>query len=327
MKKSISIIVPVYNVEKYLERCILSIVTQDLSPDLYELIVVNDGSTDNSPTIIRSLKEKFPFIRIIDKENGGLSSARNAGLEIASGDYIFFIDSDDWISKNSLSFLHQMITKNAANIILFGIREVFENGKVKQLDSALAQDNSILDITEYTNKYTIRSSAWNGLFSKQLIDDCNFRFKDGFFCEDDDFVVRIFAQAENIVCTHQPVYNYFQRTDSISKNRNDKHNKKLIQDKLLMIEELTSFISTYSGPKFSGLKRKLDFLTVDVLRLLLRQNHVPEFVKESIDFLEKTGYYPLPKAGYSLKYSIFRQLTYHPFLFQFYAKIGIKGLF
>jgi len=98
----ISLIIPVFNVDQYLSRCLDSCIHQDLIPDEYEIIAVNDGSTDRSLTILREYEQKYSNIKVIDKPNGGLSSARNTGLSVAIGDYIWFIDSDDWIKENSL---------------------------------------------------------------------------------------------------------------------------------------------------------------------------------------------------------------------------------
>lgn len=105
---------------------------------LWTYCVVNDGSTDNSRNILSELQIEYPFIQIIDKENGGLSSARNAGLKQASGEYIFFIDSDDWIAEDSLSFLINSLKKYKADIYLFGICEVTENKNKKSITGSLS---------------------------------------------------------------------------------------------------------------------------------------------------------------------------------------------
>lgn len=306
--KLLSIIVPVYNVEQYVEKCILSIVQQIAASSLYELIVVNDGSTDKSRAILGKLQKQYPFIQIIDKENGGLSSARNEGLKFAQGEYIYFIDSDDWISDDSLSFILTHIRTYVSDIHLFGIQEVSDEGEGKKLLSSLSPDNKILTIDDYLTRYTLRSSAWQGIFKRELFLKANYHFKDGFIAEDDDFVVRIFSVAKDVVCNSKIIYLYYQRSNSISKIEDQDVNEKLIDDKLLMLAELDKYIQPFDTKLKKGLQRKLDTLAVDIIRWLIRKNHSPEFIRQTLSQMRDIHYFPLRKANYSLKYTIFRFL-------------------
>lgn len=304
--KKISIIVPVYNVQSYLEKCLLSIVSQEAPAEYYELIVVNDGATDNSRQILQNIYEKYPFIRIIDKENGGLSSARNAGLKHATGEYVFFLDADDWITKNSLSFLFTWIDKYKADVYLFGIKTIDENGTESLLTHTMPPDNQVMNAEDYLINYTLRSSAWQGLFAKRIFDEINLTFKDGFISEDDDFVVRYLSKANTIVCNNHIVYYYFQRNNSISKSKDLE--VKLINDKLAMMQELDTYIQKFSGKRKKGLERKMDFLAVDIIRLLIRKKHTSETIDQILQKLKVIGYFPLKKNNYSSKYNFFRIL-------------------
>lgn len=114
-----SIIVPVYNVEKYIYECLESLYRQDIEIKLYEVIVINDGTPDASMTIVNDVKDNYANLIVIDKKNGGVSSARNAGLNIAKGKYILFVDADDIVAENTLSNMLEMITKNPADKIIF----------------------------------------------------------------------------------------------------------------------------------------------------------------------------------------------------------------
>jgi len=306
MVKKISIIIPVYNVGKYLEKCILSIVSQNTGTDSYELIAVNDGSTDNSREILDKLQKQYPFIIIIDKENGGLSSARNEGIIHATGEYIFFIDADDWLSENSLDFLSEWIKSQPADIYLFGICEIYDDGKMNLLYNSLSHDNEVMDIPEYLNDYTLRSAAWQGLFRRELFIHNNIRFKHGFLAEDDDFVVRYFSTANTVVCNRRVTYFYYQRPGSISKGK--EFEEKIINDKLIMLGEMDTYVQSFGGKRKEGLQRKLDFLAVDIIRLLMRKNHSDEIIDRSLERLKEEGYFPLKKASYSGKYRLFRFL-------------------
>ena len=126
MEKKISVIVPVYQVEKYLERCIESIIHQTY--ENLEIILIDDGSKDNCPAICDKYQKMDPRITVIHKENGGLSSARNAGLDIATGDLVTFVDSDDYIEKDMLEVLNSNLKENGCDISVCFWKEVFENG-------------------------------------------------------------------------------------------------------------------------------------------------------------------------------------------------------
>lgn len=310
--KKISVIVPVYNVEVYLKKCILSIIDPQVSTDDYELIVVNDGSTDNSRNILSELQTEYPFIQIIDKENGGLSSARNAGLKQATGEYILFIDSDDWIAEGSLLFLIKWMNKYKADIYLFGMCETTDDNSIKPIIRNLSPNNIVYSIDNYLTSYTLRSCAWQGLFARKLFTEQNLTFKEGFIGEDDDFSVRIFSIAHSVVCNNKIIYYYYQRNGSISKSKGVE--KKLLRDKLIMLKELDEYVQSFNGTLKQGLQRKMNFLAVDILRMTIRRNHTNNTIDWALQELRDIGYYPLKKANYSTKYNIFRLSTYYPWM-------------
>ena len=126
--KKISLIVPVYNVEDFVARCLNSLLEQNMSYEDYEIIIVNDGSTDSSLEIIQPYLEKYPNCKLINKPNGGLSSARNAGLNVALGEYIWFVDSDDFIMPNLLDDLYKECSSNDLDVLWMEWRRVSELG-------------------------------------------------------------------------------------------------------------------------------------------------------------------------------------------------------
>jgi len=319
MDKRLSIIIPVYNVKEYVERCILSIVTQPIYPENYELIVVNDGSTDKSENIIRRLSDDYPFIRLITQENKGLGAARNTGLDKATGEYIFFLDSDDYISENSLLPLLNVITTTEADIILFGISEIYPNGRKKAISFHLPEKNKLLSIDDYINNYTILSSACQGIIKLSLIETNKIRIPEGKLAEDDDFSIKIFSVADNLYYLPEQIYNYFQRSESISKNKGQAHKEKLISDRLEIFIGLTSYIKNYTGRKKSGLERKMNYLALDILRLLIRKRMSPDFIHKILDNLGATPYYPLVDNRYDKKYYLLSLLLKKPSTISFLA--------
>ncbi len=213
-KDLISIIVPVYNVEKYLEKCLNSLVNQTYKN--IEIIVVDDGSTDNSGRIADDFALKYDIVKVIHTKNGGVSAARNAGIENANGEYIAFVDSDDWVDENIFEHLHSMIIKgnyglSACNLLEeFGTEteQLFETAEFNVCDQK-ELFNLILD-TNYVCGY-----ACNKLFRRDIMGELRFDERLT-LCEDIDFCARFACKCEASIYTKAPFYHYRQRKDSMT---------------------------------------------------------------------------------------------------------------
>lgn len=209
MSELISVIVPVYNVEAYLDKCIQSIVRQSYTE--LEIILVDDGATDTSGAICDDWARKDPRIRVIHKENGGLSDARNAGIEIASGSWFSFIDSDDFISIDTIERMYHAAAANQCDIGVCNIVRIYDDGETEPFYQPA------LDLTVLTGDKrfdTLRQpSVCNKLFRAELFSDV--RFPKGKFYED-TFVYHVLAhRAQNIVLTGHDGYFYLSRRESI----------------------------------------------------------------------------------------------------------------
>ena len=213
----ISIIVPVYNVEKYLNRCIESILKQTY--ESFELILINDGSTDNSGNICDEYSENDNRIKVIHKENGGLSSARNAGIKAANGEHIVFVDSDDYVHEKMVEDLYKSIIENESDMALCNFTYVNELGdelEDRNVESPI--NNEILTSYDALNRLSSSKSwyyviACNKLYKKTLFDDIEFPYGK---CHEDEFVAhKIFDKCKTISCIKKPLYYYVQRSDSI----------------------------------------------------------------------------------------------------------------
>lgn len=219
--EKISIIVPIYNVEKYLERCIESILKQTYTN--IELILVNDGSLDKCGTICDEYAEKDNRIKVIHKINSGLSSARNAGLSIATGNYIAFIDSDDWIKEDMVAYLYFLIKKYEADISICGYFAVdkkfkmnhnFETEKIDLFDK-----NEILNLYFRVDK-NVRGImfVWRRLYRKEILQGIS--FTEGMTSEDIDFSYRIFNRCEKCVVGNLKKYFYnLENNNSITRSK------------------------------------------------------------------------------------------------------------
>ena len=213
----ISIIIPVYNVCDYLERCLESVIKQSYSN--LEIILVNDGSTDNSGKICNIYSERDNRITVIHKLNGGLSDARNVGLRAASGVFFSFIDSDDFIHRDFIQDLYRMIIEYHADIAICGYergnRETFSKKKKSNEEFVVFNSKEILH--QWHSKYKhVETMAWNKLYRRELFEKNNIEYPVGYFNEDVQTTHLLVAEAEKIIITNKKLYYYFQRSGSIT---------------------------------------------------------------------------------------------------------------
>lgn len=224
MKKPIiSVIVPVYNVEDYLAKCLDSILNQTFSN--IEIICVNDGSTDSSRKILEEYRKRDFRIKIVDKENGGLSSARNAGMRVAQGEFYSFIDSDDWIDKTMLEKLYENITTLNTDISICAVHQ-FDETNQKIDDSNPYYTLEFFDTTFDNRAFSYKDTkpfimdvcvmAWNKLYRRSLIEECNAEFPDGLIFEDGPFFFSIFFKTTRVSIVRDFLYYYrINRKNSI----------------------------------------------------------------------------------------------------------------
>lgn len=217
MKKTplISIVVPVYKVEAYLEDCINSILAQTCRN--FELILVDDGSPDRSPAICDAYMQRYPFIKIVHKTNGGISSARNAGIEAAKGEYITFVDSDDIVSCDMLkTFMEGMQRAEKADVVLTTKYTKFSDGTDASFPSLEGCAFTLSDGMEATDQMLFshgRWEAWGHLFALRLFS--NIRFPETIrYAEDYEAVTKLLLQAATVVTTDASIYGYRVREDS-----------------------------------------------------------------------------------------------------------------
>lgn len=218
----VSVIMPIYNVEKYLERSILSVIKQTYKN--MEIILVNDGSTDNSLKICEKYKEKDSRILVINKENGGLSSARNAGLDIARGDYIVLIDSDDFIEEHFIEYLLDVATMYNTDIAECSLEKVNEE-QLYEVDFKFNNDRKITVLNNFEALKRIHSDnfdeclrsvvVWNKIYKRKLFD--GIRYPEGKQYEDEFTTYKLFYKSKKIAFSNEKLYAYVQRKNSIMK--------------------------------------------------------------------------------------------------------------
>lgn len=235
----VSVIVPIYNVEKYLKQCIESILNQTYKK--LNIILVNDGSTDNSLKICEEYEKKDNRIEIVNKKNGGLSDARNAGIERACGEYIAFIDADDYVEENYIERLYESCKKNNTKISIAGIKNFDEQTNSNLNEYSFENDDIKCGrdlLVEYYNGKSVQVIvAWNKLYKKELFD--NIRFNNGRIHEDEFITYKLLYDLDRISIIKECLYNYRKTPDSII---NKKFNKNRL-DFLKALEERVEFFS------------------------------------------------------------------------------------
>ena len=226
MNPKFSLIVPVFNVAEFLPECLKSI--QDQSYMNYELILINDGSTDSSGTICDNFANVHLNAKVIHKKNEGLSSARNTGLRISKGDFIWFIDSDDWIKKNALETLVKYISKYDIEILTF-LHITYKDGQKIHNSNYNKLEINLLDGASFINQNDFYPMVWIHLYKRQFLHNNQLYFNEAIVHEDVDFSLTCYALVEKILFVPHALYFYRIRANSITTKINMIRFKSLIE--------------------------------------------------------------------------------------------------
>lgn len=290
MLKKVSIIVPVFNVEDYLEECLSSAVGQDY--ESIEIIIVDDGSTDSSGEIIDTFKKRYSFIQSVKTKNQGQSSARNLGLEMATGDYVLFLDSDDWLEKNTVSLCIKTINDNHLDIVLFSA-EAFIDGEAKDLakinkfySRSIQSSKVLLSKDVFTeelrlNKYIVQPCMY--MFNR--IKYLNLRFYPGIIYEDNLYTTQLLLQYNDatVMCLPNKFFHRrFRPQSTVTQRKQQRH----IDSHLVVIDELAKMVPYFDKSEKKALKQLITNLLFDVLLILnpVYGWHIPTKVRVKLLF-------------------------------------------
>ena len=236
-----SIIIPVYNVERYLAKCIESLLAQSCKD--YEIIIVNDGTPDNSQSIINDYSAKYPdIIKGYIKENGGLSDARNYGVARANGDYLVFVDSDDYVTADMLEKLKEIIDEDAPDVLGLGFVSVNEDGETLSVTTKpeirkLSGEDAIIAIVNHGQMF---ETAWGYVYRREYWNKMGFSFMKGVYHEDFALIPNVILRAEKVSCISHGAYCYLIRQGSITNVQTDERMRKLSADMLKGYDFLAS---------------------------------------------------------------------------------------
>lgn len=318
MSPKVSVIVPVYNVEKYLAKCLDSLVSQTL--DEIEIIIINDGTKDDSQSIIDEYVNKYPN-RIFSfiKENGGLGDARNYGLQFAKADYIGFVDSDDYVREDMFEKLYNIAIKEDADLVLCDIEYVWENSQERKELKGLMQVDGI-----EVRKSIFLSPlfAWNKLYRKELFLKYNLKYPKRLWYEDIPVTIPLFAFADKISYVDEVLIYYVQRNSSIMASKNTSKMRDIFQ----VLKQVYDFYRSHK--LLEKHQMELEYLFIEQLMLygsfrFYRSNSSFKLMHEALNVMHE--YFPNWRKNPYLK-------TLHPH-YQFYLKtvnlftIGIYKVF
>lgn len=309
----LSIIVPVYNVQDYVEECIKSLLSQSLKE--IEIIVVNDGSKDESLNIIKKINDSR--IKIINQENKGLSGARNMGIYIAKGEYITFVDSDDFIlDNNAYKNMIEIITQEDSDIVIGKAMYYYSKDNIKEFTN---MDKIFFNKTMKSDEYFERilnakkyhAPVCFSIYRKSIIDENKIKFKEGFYHEDEDFTPKILLASKKISYYNRNFYAYRQREKSITSCLNNKKGEDLI--KIIL-----GFRTVIDNIENNNLKLEFgNYLSLLLLDTLYKYSHI-KFNDELKIFLTK---YTFEKNTLIRLYIISINLNLYRIVEKYYRKI------
>lgn len=210
----VSFVIPAYNCAEVVERAIASIMKQRLGA--FEIVVVNDCSKDNTLEVLDGLARRLPCLTVISHEvNRNLGAARNTGIDASKGEFVFFVDADDWLEPEGVGELLEIATAGSLDVVACGVQMVSESGDVRPYHAWDFESSGGIEGVDYFSQYKIGAIAWNKLYRKSFLDRHQIRFVEGYFHEDIIFTARIALECMRYVSISKVVMNYFQSQASI----------------------------------------------------------------------------------------------------------------
>lgn len=316
----VSIIVPIYNVEEYLPKCIESCLAQTFTD--FELILVNDGSKDNGLAICHEYEKKDTRIQVLDKPNGGLSDARNAGMKIATSPYIYFLDSDDFIEPTLIEKCVKRLEETNADMVIFDVYQYFMKTNTKEIIRNGYANNLCVSVNDEPEVLTkVLNAAWNKMYKLSLFKDNNIEYPVGYYYEDLGTTYKLMLKANKICFINEPLYDYLaDRPGNITQQFNQK-----TYHIIDMANEIVEYYKKEN--EFDKYKNELMFITgVNIMECLKKTRNindekaVNQFIDDCFSYIHKT-FPEFPKC----KYEICRQkndwIYANPKILKLYLKV------
>lgn len=302
----ISYIIPAYNAEPYLKECLDSIYRLDMRGQGFEVIVVNDGSTDGTAGFLMAYGKEHADMIVLTQENRGLSAARNVGMHQATGKYICFVDADDHLfaARPPLDVLE----KEEIDIVGMNVLQKEISGKRIPYRRYVPLYNKVYQpARNFMKGRNLMPSVWSYLWRTAFLREQNLMFVEGMLHEDEEFTPRAFALAHTFMATDTDWYERILRNESITTTTNKEQQQKGLRDMVAALRRLEKLAQADTELR-ACLQYKLDYLAVDTLRVLLRQRHTKNIQREIIGAIRELGYFPL-RWHSEWKYLLFNAYT------------------
>ena len=292
-----SIIIPIYNVERFLRKCLDSVLRQGLPEEEYEVILVNDGSKDSSVTICEEYCKKYPHFRLITQKNAGVSAARNNGIDHAQGKYIVFLDADDYLLDNGLKLAFEHF-KERDDIDVIHYYSSYDNWEVNEIDNTINFDGMG---HELILRGGLPSFCWLCFYRKDFLDKHQIRFKPYIVGEDQLFSSNVYIANPRIVSTKARFYRYVIHENSATTRRSVEHTRRCVDDYLNSYRDILECMEKYgikNGNKlYDACIRSVNSKKMFGFSRILSAEYSHKQYKTVIENCRETGFYPvLPTA-------------------------------
>lgn len=308
----LSIVIALYNTEKFIVNCINSIYNgNNLDNSDFEVLVIDDGSTDSSALLVENLQKKYANLVLIKKENGGQSTARNIGFKRAKGEYIFCLDSDDFIDANSLLDALVYVEHQSLDMlpIFYGLyKEDFTFLKDKK-DNYTIFDAPITG-GEFMNKFVVSGSMWRYFYKTSLIKEHSIYLTEGIYHEDEEFIIKFLSYSNKVSYGRHQVYKHVVRSNSTVNLSDIPHRKRLLNDLIIVVKHLIIHSKDFDSNslEYKGIMKKVEQLCFAIFLRLKKEGFSYNVLLDYMDKLEELGMYPLKTYRLNFKFKIMAKL-------------------
>ena len=318
----LSVVIPLYNAEKYISTCLDSVLNQNISKSVYEIVIVNDGSKDNSLQKVEEYAKKHSNISIYNQKNSGVAKARNIGVEKAKGTFIYFLDADDYIASNTFEIFIDKLNDDIDLVAFIAIQTNKTDLNEIQKNEINNTSNEIIEGVDFIEKYGFKDAVGWFMVRKQFLLDKNLQYLEGKMLEDISFNIKLLTKVKRVLYLPIDVYRYVNRENSIMTKTNAKHFKKIISDYeriLIELEEQVEKFEVDNAGAAERLRGKRGIYHFFLFMRLMRSDLSINEIDKSINRYKKMGLYPLRQYSNSHKIktliSIFnRKYLFYPFL-------------
>ncbi len=318
-----------YNVEKYIEKCVYSTFTQGLKETEFEIIAVDDESPDNSLILVKELAKKYSNITMISQKNKGLGGARNTGITYAKGEYILFLDADDYLIENSLKEILLIANVNNLDVLEFGAQGVDIQGNIVYQIEPKNSSNILSGISYYNNSKSI-NSACNKLYKKSFLKKNNLYFVEKIYGEDFEFNTRALYLANRTMATKCIVAKFLQSEDSITRSNNHEKKKKYVNDLIDILRRINVFRLDFETNKKEGhdafFKKRMTIINIDIFFMMFKNNFLFSEILETKRILKNENIFNVTFQINDFKKDIFRIICLNFNFFFFRMVLFLKRL-